>query len=337
MKAIINHLSSLALLLGLTIFTGCDFVTPPDEDKGAFVWRLQVRTHTSDVNHAGSDAKVFVRLNGGGTFWLDLGGSDRDRNETNIYDVLLLNDKGESIVQTMNDIESISFGTRGNDRWIFDRVEILVNNPFDRNASREQTAPYVIADINGEFEISTKPEFSDEIVVASGDELRGSLWNTDGIRGAILVPPIVPRAGIGIRREVLEEILESVLGDMMGPGNDLASRKWGKKEGRQYVGVHHKNRHAENEASIDIDIHPSRIADVDVDIRLSCDAEDKLQAEILSVDISTSRLLSLLIPGLNKILDRVLEGMFQGLFEHPQNLGDECSNPRFTENHDLLL
>ena len=170
MKMITKHFSYLILLLGLTVFSGCDIVNPQDEDTEAieliladpFVWRLQVRTHTSDVNRAGTDAQVFVRFNEEREFWLNLGGSDRDRNETNIYDVLLLYEEGheqveeghaqvgEPIIQRMSDIHSISFGTRGGDRWIFDRVEILINNPFDRNATREQTAPYVVADISGE-------------------------------------------------------------------------------------------------------------------------------------------------------------------------------------------
>ena len=152
-----------------------------------------------------------------------------------------------------------------------------------------------------------------------------------------MLPPTVPGAGLGLRREVLEEFIESVLGDMMGPENALSDRKWGQREGRQYVGIHHKNRHAPNEARIDIDIHPSKIADVEFDIRLSCIAEDNLQVEVINVDISTSRLLSLIIPGINRLADRILEGMFSSLLERPQNLLDSCSDPRFTDDHHLLF
>ncbi len=301
------------------------------------IWRLQLRIHTANRDKAGTDSKVYVKMTSNDqVFWLSQGGDDRKRNEWEIYDVMFTDAEGRSLTPTLSSIAQLTLGIRGEDAWEFDRVELLVNNPYDRTVTNRGGSRYIIYSYGASQKIANKRGFRNEFSL-SGRTLRSHYkWKLND--DIINLPWVTThhKLNVGFQREVLEEILEGSLGHEMGPGGSLSDRSWGKKRGRTYVGILHKDHFPRDVARLDVDIAPSRLVDVEVKFQVQCKGNNIL-AEVIDTNIRTNRLAKVFATtmfgtlqyGLNRLMASSVENVF---VESPK-----CLPPHFSKDSHLFF
>lgn len=303
------------------------------------VWRLQLRVHTANRDKAGTDSKVYIKLTENNQeFWLLQGGNDRKRNEWEVYDIVMTErGTGKGLISTIRDITQLTLGIKGDDAWEFDRLELLVNNPYDRKTTNQGGSAYIIYSYGASQKIARNKKGFNSMFSISGRTLRSHYkWR---YKEHLMNLPWVTTHGeinIGFQREVLEEIIEGSLGHEMGPGGMLAGRKWGDKRGRTHVGIKHKENFDRGVARLDVDIHPSRAIDVEVKFKVSCDGRN-IKAEVIGTNIRTNpmarafttTLAGSLEFGLGKILSKSMRDMFVE--------SNTCLPPQFSDDHHLFF
>ncbi len=302
------------------------------------VWRVQLRIHTANRNNAGTDAKVYVKMTDNNQrFWLLQGGDDRKRNEWEIYDVVITDPvNGTTLIPTVRQITQLTLGINGDDIWEFDRIELLINNPKDRSSTIRGGSPYTVYTYNASKKIAKRQGYNQEFSL-SGRTLRSYYkWKMSPVMTNFPWITKLGKTNIGFQREVLEEILEGAIGNSLGPGGELSDRKWGRKQGRAYVGINHKSNFPENVARLDVDIAPSRLVDVEVKFRVACDGTN-IKAEVIDTDIRTNRVAKIFATtfmgslqyGLNKLMDNAVRPIYLD--------SDICLPPKFTNDHHLVF
>ena len=302
------------------------------------VWRLQLRVHTANRDKAGTDSKVYVKMTSNNQrFWLAQGGNDRKRNEWEVYDVVLSDPRtGTTLTPYVEDITQLTFGINGDDIWEFDRIEVLVNNPYDRTNTNRGGSLYTIYSYRTTQKIAKKNGYYQEFSI-SGRTLRShSRWR---MSDRLANFPWVTSHGatnIGFQREVLEEILEGAIGNELSPGGTLSKFKWGKKEGRTHVGIKHKKNFPENVARLDVDIAPSRLMDVEVKFQVACHGTN-IRAEVIGSKVRVSKLAKIFATtfmgslqfGINKLMDTAVRPIYLE--------SRTCIPPYFTDDHHLFF
>ena len=303
------------------------------------VWRVQLRIHTCNQDKAGTDSKVYVRLTDrpNERFWLNQGGDDRKRNETEIYDVILTHPTtGAALINTVRDIDQLTIGINGDDRWCFDRIDLLINNPYDRKSTAANYRRYSIYDYSAQQTIAKKSGFRSEFTI-QGRTLRSHRrWSLSG--STLNFPWVTSMTiqNIGLQREVMEEIIEASVGHEMGPGGSLKDRNWGRKRGRTHVGILHKSSHDDNEARLDLDIAPSRLMDAEIRFKLECGGGN-LNAEVVNVNMSTSRVAKAFFPSLMKAIEFGLDKVVQKSLRPTGISTSYCLPPKFTDESHLVF
>ncbi|MEM7702945.1 MAG: hypothetical protein AAF251_13475 [Pseudomonadota bacterium] len=302
------------------------------------VWRVQLRIRTADRPKAGTDSKVYVKMTSGNQrFYLSRGGDDRKRNRWEVYDVVLADTgSGASLIETVGDITQLTLGINGKDIWKFDRIEVLINNPYDRDVTNEGESPYTVYRYNAFQEIANRDGYDAEFSLPGATLRSHSRW---ALNDKLLNFPWVTTLGrdnLGFQREVLEEILEAAIGNELSPGGELSKARWGRKRGRSHVGLKHKKSFPDEVARLDVDIHPSRLVDVELKFRLGCDG-NRISAEIIKTKAKTSLL--------GKVFATTAFGSIQfGLNRLFDNTGRNflidsgaCIAPRFSDDHHLIF
>jgi hypothetical protein len=120
----------------------------PIPSDGFPVFRAQLRVTTANVNHAGTNDDVFVKLNGRDEIrnitWLDYAQDDFERGDSFVYD-LTLNDSSSKCTENkqcddigvLGDIGNIEIGKQGGDAWCIAGLQLIINgtNVFERHMS----------------------------------------------------------------------------------------------------------------------------------------------------------------------------------------------------------
>lgn len=219
----------------------------PEHLRPAFndipIWRLQLKVTTDGRENAGTDDEVFVRLrNNASIYYLDRAGDDRERNKTNIYDIV---DPG---IRTIDDIKMLMLSIKGDDGWCVKSIELKVNN-WGAPIFRKSFNSCKWLD-NGKGKTPT--------IVISGRELRAHQnWRYNSLNRAIWLPPSV------IKKQMLEEIVESYVGHMMNEEPELKHLEYGKKYGRAYVEAKPVSG---NKLHFDLDLAYTKGVDLETDV-----------------------------------------------------------------------
>lgn len=338
---------ALVTVLAAPLFGQIDSVAP---------WRVQLRVHTCDQSEAGTDSKVFVRFtsNPMDRFWLARGGNDRERNESNTYDVVI-RDPIPGAVTNLGNITEITLGINGSNKWCFDRVELFVNNPNPGMIGGTTALAHRIFDsgfISSGIWISTGDRgdsrvMGPEVTVASNSgsmpplfrTLRGGLWNLFLARSAILNCPRVDGL-VGVDRLVLEEYFESYLGHMMGPGEPLSEFRYGALVGRAWVEI---RRQSANSIRVDVDIVRDRAPDVfsrmfdkNFVLEFVC-SSGGLSINLLEVDVDGHFLVRLFTLGISEGVNRLIERLARGGVLPTVISTPFCLPPNFNADGDLTF
>lgn len=260
------------------------------------VWRMQLEVQTCDSSNAGTDDSVYVKLNNSEErFYLDLPGNDRERNETNKYDLSF------STVRDAGDITKITVGKDGSDAWCIRRVALYLNSVaspvFNQTIAGAGTT------------IDSDPGYLPSTTFSSAT-LRGSgMWNLSGARSAI-VPALNASGDFVIDDLVIESIITGVIGDEI----DYNGLYWGGKHG-DYVETYHEAGDSSATTHVDLDLKyetghwymPNPEVDIDFDLTIQCSAGG-LQAAPSHVawDLDFSDALDVLTLGLIEVVAEAL-------------------------------
>jgi hypothetical protein len=293
----------------------------PDEYRPSFgqvaVWRLQLRVKTSGYENANSDSELQVQFRNSTSsiYYLDNGGNDREKNKTDIYDILDPN------IRTISDIQFMKFTINGNDSWCFSKVELLVNGAPVPVFKKAYSGKKCI-DKNG----SPGAVFRIE-----GSELRNSpTWKHSKSNRAIWLPPSI------IKRITLENMVESYVGHLMNANPNMKKNdlEYGYKHGNRYVEATKK---AKNKLHFDLDLKSHYgidfEVDVDFDLVIKCQ-NNKLALSAESVKGKAD------IPILSSILnlfDSCLLKMNMGNFSFGNASLEFCPRVKVTNAGDVML
>lgn len=257
------------------------------------IWRTQIEVQTCDSSNAGTDDSVYVELNGSGErFYLDLPGNDRERNETNIYDVVLPS------VRDAGDITKITLHKEGTDAWCIRRVALYVNGiaspVFNQTIAGSGTT------IDGDPGYLPSTTFSSATLRGSG------MWNLSGARSAI-VPTLNASGDFVIDHLAIESIITGVIGDRI----HYNGLYWGGKHGSAYVESYHQAGDGPQTTHVDLDLKyetghwylANPEVDIDFDLTIQCSA-GKLQVVPSNVtwDLDFPDVLDVLTLGLLEVV-----------------------------------
>jgi len=269
----------MTLMLGATAQDGA-YAAPNDNDR---IWRVHLTLRTGDVDGAGTDDSVKVKLNDQNYTWLDYGRDDFERGARDSYDLEL------SGVCCFSEITMLRIEKVGTDAWCLQGFTLEVNGRqvFNQdNLSPDQPACQWIGD-------GGPPS-----ITISSAQLRASPeWQ------AYSQPDVINRMSAntcGIPRDELESRIEAHVGHLLH-GRSL---KWGHIGGRGAVEVSQRSRLA---VKVDLDLEYKSWwfnPEVDVDFDLSFDAEFRPVVSNLNVKVDSSIHSELLSLGLVEIFDR---------------------------------
>lgn len=220
------------------------------------VYRLQLAFTTANTNNdAGTDSKVYVQLNSTmRAYYLDLGIDDRERNQTNVYDVV------EPSVRFIRDIQHLNITKVGNDGWAITKVELRVNGHKIFEKTYSATSPHIIDGDEGR----------QPVLNFTSSQLRnGGLWTYAKVPN-IHVPPLL------ISKADLMKMVEGFVGNYMRyiPNETV---NWGDRDGVNTlfgpaVEASFRNRQT---LTFDLDLQVARTGpnpelDIDFDLVVSC-------------------------------------------------------------------
>ena len=222
------------------------------------VWRLQVKITTDGRKDANTDDEVYVHLNGNSSkrFYLDKGGDDREKNRTDVYDIV------NTGITKIGDIRFLKLAKQGTDGWCIKKIEVLVNN-VPTPIYRKYYSSCKWIDGNDGHPSS---------IYISGSQMRQySGWKyTSQNQGKIWLPPLG-----NLPRDMFENIVESMFGHLRHVNNDLKSLYWGKKYGSRWVEASYKANsnptiHFDLDLAKDVNNFFDPEVDVDFDLVFSC-------------------------------------------------------------------
>lgn len=304
------------------------------------IWRLQIEAHTCDVSKAGSSDHVSVKLNDDALpFFMDLGGKERKRDETVQWDIFMDGDvdddgilddlDGDGRVEMdadrdglieMRDITRLEFQIHGGDGWCFESISILVNEQYVYHDTRR-------------FWIDGDDGRPSQIGLASPASLRANEYWV--FRPALLRPAVV------LERDVLESMIEGIVGNLMGPDGEMERLKWGSKRGRDYVELEPAGAARPNVADVDLDLNLKgrksvfRRIDVDFDLRVSC-VSNVLTMDVMNIDADLPNAWRWLAIGFENQLIALFADLSDRLGVVAQPLGF-CPSINFNEDGDLVF
>ncbi len=230
--------------------------TKPANINDVPVYRLQVAFTTANTNSdAGTDDRVFIQLNSTmRAYYLDLSIDDRERNQTNVYDVV------EPSVRFIRDIQQLNITKSGTDGWAITKVEVRVNGHKIFEKTYSATAPHIIDGNEGH----------QPVLNFTSSQLRnGGRWTYTSAPN-IHVPPLQ------VSKADLISMVEGFLGNYMRyiPNETV---NWGDKDGVNTlfgpaVEASFRNRQT---LTFDLDLQVARTGpnpelDIDFDLVVSC-------------------------------------------------------------------
>lgn len=112
-------LAALCALAVWLLATSSAFAAPPNTMP---IWRVQVRFITANVDDAGTDSTVWIKLNGMNRTYIDSGRDDRERGHDETYELRL------DGVASLADIDYFRIEKDGDDGWAISRMILIVNN-----------------------------------------------------------------------------------------------------------------------------------------------------------------------------------------------------------------
>lgn len=112
-------LSAVGALSVWLLATSSAFAAPPNTMS---IWRVQVRFITADVDDAGSDSSVWIKLNDNNKTYIDSGRDDRERGHDETYELRL------DGVHSLADLDYFRIEKDGDDGWAIRRMMLIVNN-----------------------------------------------------------------------------------------------------------------------------------------------------------------------------------------------------------------
>ncbi len=239
----------------------------PSNFEDVAVWRLQVKITTDGRSDANTDDKAYVQI-GNSTqnrFYLDKGGDDRERNRTDVYDLVNVG------VTKIRDIRFLKIAKQGTDGWCIKKVEILVNNVPTPIYQKTYSSCQWIDGNDGH---------PSSITIASHQLRQYSQWKyTSQNQGSIWFPPLGT-----LPRDMFENIVESLFGHLRHVQNDLKGVYWGKKYGSRWVEASYKagpnpTIHFDLDLAKDVNNFFDPEVDVDFDLVFSC-ANGKITLEL---------------------------------------------------------
>ena len=291
----------------------------PDHLRPSFenvpVWRLQLRIKTSNRENANTDSEVYAqfRNNTSSIYYLDNGGNDREKNKTDVYDILDPN------IKTIRDIQFMKLVIKGKDGWCVEKIELIVNG-INNPVFKKSFANCHWMD---------KDSGASPNLYISGSELRrASIWRHTTRNKAIWLPPSI------IKRYTLEKMVESYVGHLMNANPKMKDLEYGKKFGRAYVEA---KKTSNNKLHFDLDLVYHKVVDletdVDFDLVINCQ-QNKINLKVQGVKAKLN------VPLLSTILSAFQSGLFKmdmGNFEFGNANVPFCPTIKVTPQGDVSL
>jgi hypothetical protein len=215
------------------------------------ICRIQLKVKTNTIKNADSDSPVWVQLNAkDAPFFLNLGGNDREKGHTNIYDVLSTN------INKIGDIKMIKMGISGGDGWNFREIELIVNGVGIYKKTFSSSGQWIDSNDKSHpksYTVSTKT-------------LRNyPNWNYNSRTNHLYKAPVM------IPVSMIKSFVESAVGNSLFEVKEIT---WGHLSGSEYVAVKRINDHTlrfDLDLTYKIDNLPDPAVDVDFDLVFTCD------------------------------------------------------------------
>jgi hypothetical protein len=246
----------IALFITILASAGTVFATPAEN---APVWRVQITMRTADVEDAGTDDGVRVRLNANNSTWLDYGRDDFPRNNTFTYDLNLFG------ISQIDDLRYLIISKDGDDGLCLKSFTLRVNGRII----------YTHEYPGSGYWLDTDPGYSTSYTVSYSSMRQDDSWRTYTQPG---LPTVIPRAEI-------ESRIEAMVGHFI-TGNRL---QWGAGNlyGRAYVEAARKANdtlHVDLDLEADVPLSNPEV-DVDFDIRVRC-VSNRISLQVLNINVN---------------------------------------------------
>lgn len=215
------------------------------------ICRIQLKVKTNTIKNANTDSPVWVQLNANDDpFYLNLGGNDREKGKTDIYDILSSN------VNQIGDIKMIKMGIKGDDGWNFREMELIVNGVEIYKK---------VFSSSGQWIDSNDKKHPKTYTVSTKTLRNYPNWNYNSLTNHIYKAPVM------IPVSMITSFVESAVGNSL---YNVKNITWGHRSGREYVAAKRIN---DNTLRFDLDLTykvdnlPDPEVDVDFDLVFSCD------------------------------------------------------------------
>jgi hypothetical protein len=216
MKKLINLIACVIFSTFFSTATLNANIKPAFNDVA--ICRIQLKVKTNTIKNANSDASVWVQLNSkDAPFYLNLSKDDREKGQTDVYDVLSAN------VNKIGDIKMIKLGIKGGDGWNFRQLELIVNGVGLYKKSFSSAGQW----------IDSNDKKHPKYYKVGTSTLRASPnWRYNSRTNNIYRPPTI------IPVTMIKSFVESAVGNSLFKVKEI---KWGKKYGKEYVSVKRVN------------------------------------------------------------------------------------------------
>jgi hypothetical protein len=248
----------IALFIAILASTGTVFAAP---DEGAPVWRVQLTLRTADVEDAGTDDGVRVKLQASNTTWLDYGRNDFPRNNSFTYDLNMFG------IRQIDDLRYIFISKDGDDGLCLKSFTLRING----------RAIYTQEFSGSGHWLDTETGYSPSYTVSYPTMRQDDSWRAYTQPG---LPTVIPRAEI-------ESRIEATIGHFI-TGNPL---QWGEGNlyGRAYVEAA-KKANTDDTLHVDLDLEADVTGgnpevDVDFDVRVRC-VSNRIALQVFNIDVN---------------------------------------------------
>lgn len=221
------------------------------------LYRTRLKIKTCDKRHAGTDDKVYVRMNNRQeAYYLDYGRNDFERNQEKHYDIFTKN------LTKVSDIDYLQIGLMGNDGICIKSIKLLIN---ENQEIFSKTYP------DGKWLDNHNSNASNNLVITHNALRQDSRWDSSVTYLAQL-------------KKLSDDAFENMMEGMVGDAISISELKWGHKKGGEFVDAKRYNR---NTFLVDLDLRTDvSEADawgyfdyvasfsVDVDLKMNLTCED---------------------------------------------------------------
>ncbi len=305
MKNLKNFISSfLFLLVSISTVTATNNLTKFDQNnqtltdftdnKPAFenvsICRIQLKVKTNGMENANTDNPVWVTFNEKDEpFYLNLSKNDRERNQTDIYDVLSPN------INKIKDIRFINIGLEGNDGWNIREITLLVNGVsiykktysskglwLDGNDSKRKPAVFIPRNVLRKY-----PNFKYNSVT-------NNIWKGPSM----------------IQKAFITSLVESAVGNSL---YNVKKVSWGKKQGKTFINSKRINNNTlrfDLDLSYEINNAPDVEIDVDFDLVFTC-KNGVIQTKVKNYKSKSYGTMSFLVDAMGKLKKHLYSGCTQ--------------------------